>query len=313
MKDENLAQPSASNPATLAPSNEELEENKKDLTKSSKFRIKKLSRTSSKRFERRYNRLFVYLSKPHVHFELLIAGFICTIIFLIFSMILLFTPSFITNGTYVPQQQFFNPYVGQANQSTTQAYGFNFGLYHYVFFVSPVKGNQLEVIITDVNGLPKILGTFIGPEFNWYGIVYVCFEAFILAFVIGTLVIFAKYNRFLKYDTYANRIRQYFLACFGLIIGAIILGGVITEVNVIPGVPFLQSILVKLAPELTYPPIKANGGANGGGAVNSALIQKYIADLNVNGKGVDFPLAVFATIQMRYVQLPTINNGNPAF
>ena len=107
---------------------------------------------------------------------------------------------------------------------------------------------------------------------------------------------------------HANRIRQYFLACFGLIIVAIILGGVITEVNVIPGVPFLQSILAKLAPELTYPPVKVNGGA-----VNSALIEKYIADLNVNGKGVDFPLAVFATIQMRYVQLSSINDGNPAF
>ncbi len=107
---------------------------------------------------------------------------------------------------------------------------------------------------------------------------------------------------------HANRIRQYFLACFGLIIVAIILGGVITEVNVIPGVPFLQSILAKLAPELTYPPVKVNGGA-----VNSALIEKYIADLNVNGKGVDFPLAMFATFQMRYVQLPSINGGNPAF
>ena len=308
MEDQNLSASSSSDIPTLTSKNDELSSNNNASVEPRKFRIKKLSHTSSKRFERRYNRLYVYLSKPHVHFELLIAGFICTIIFLIFSMILLFTPSFITNGTYVPQQQFFNPYVGQANQSTTQAYGFNFGLYHYVFFVSPVKGNQLEVIITDINGLPKILGTFIGPEFNWYGIVYVCFEAFILAFVIGALVIFAKYNRFLKYDVHANRIRQYFLACFGLIICAIILGGVITEVNVIPGVPFLQSILVKLAPELTYPPVKTNGGA-----VNSALIEKYIADLNVNGKGVNFPLAVFATIQMRYVQLPTINDGNPAF
>lgn len=170
---------------SMQPVNNQVNEtNKTVVDLNRKFRVHKLSHTSHQRFERRYNRLHVYLLKPHVHFELLLTGFICTILFLIFSMVLLFSPSFITNGTYVPQQQFFNPYVGQANMSTTQVYGFNFGLYHYIFYVSPVKGDQLEVIITDVDGLPKILGTFIGPEFNWYGIVYVCFEAFILAFVI---------------------------------------------------------------------------------------------------------------------------------
>ena len=297
-------------------------ENKEELNEetSKSLRLKKVIKEKLSKFESKYDKLKIFQQKPHIHFEILLIGFIFTIIFLIFGMVLLFSPDFITKGYAIPQEQFFSSSVGITSyddpSNFIKTYGFNFGLYHYIFQIEPVQGSSITALINNHDGIARILGTFIGPNLNWYGICYVIFEFFILGFVISSFIVFARYNSFLKYTQDGYKIKRYFTASYVLIIVFIVLSGIITEVNVIPGSAIIETLLMKYDPSLVWPPlhnISSSSTSSSSSTINPKEIEKYINDLSPNGVGVSFPIAVFARVKVRIIQEAGINNDQPAF
>ena len=290
-----------------------------DAETSKSLRLKKVLKERFSKFQSRYEKLKVFNSKPHTHFEILIVGFVFSIIFLIFSLILLFSTSFITKGYAIPEQQFFSPDVDTTSYNSSanflKIYGFCFGLYHYTFKIAPVPGDSITALINNHNGIAKIIGTYLGPDLTWYGICYVIFEFFILTFIISSFVVFFRYNSFLKYVNDGYKIKRYFTASYALIITFIVLSGLITEINVIPGSSVIEWLLDKYDPSLAYPPVHnvAKTHTSSSSSASSKDIEKYINDLSTNGVGIIFPISAFAQIKVRIVQEPSINNNEPAF
>ncbi|MBO6022436.1 hypothetical protein J6P59_05535 [bacterium] len=71
-----------------------------------------------------------------------------------------------------------------------------------------------------------------------------------MSFVISSFIVFARYNSFLKYTQNGYKIKRYFTASYVLIIVFIVLSGIITEVNVIPGSAIIETLLMKYDPSL---------------------------------------------------------------
>ncbi len=213
------------------------------------IREKKLRKIKTEKINKHLIRLENYVKKPRVYFEVLLACFIGSFIFIVISMVLLSVIKNITppDGTKLSSNVFWVDSATYKDPNKIPAYEFNFGIYHYIFHIKPLTNDKSSVTLATM--LATIMKSIInhtiiyqGPDLNWYGIVYVIFEIFLVSFALTTVTIFAIYNKSLKLTKKGLKVWNYFIASYSLVIIFIILSSTVVEVNFVPS----QKMLINL-------------------------------------------------------------------